>query len=367
MTWSSHIRAGIRSKPLSRQFAATLALVTLALAGATLADTPAPAEGHSEVLTFDQYTPLASNLGMADRLLTPLTAAQLRDRLATTGESLREQPVDLAHEQFRVYVPGMKPPAGYGVFVFVPPWQENDLPRGWETAFDAQGVIFVSATRSGNEESPLGRREPLALLAAYNVMQRFPVDRARVYIAGFSGGSRIALRLALGYPDLFRGAFLDAGSDPIGQPDLPLPARTLFEQFRTSSRLIYVTGTHDEFHMTQQSGSVGSMSHFCMVNVSTQPVAGLGHALAPASVVAAALGMLGSPVPPPSSRAERCWMRLTAEIDGELSEAETKVARGDAKAALRLLDRIDKRFGGLAAPRSLALAQMLKGASRPGA
>jgi pimeloyl-ACP methyl ester carboxylesterase len=273
--------------------------MTLASAGAAPA-VASPPEGHSEILTFDQYTPLASNLG-------------------------------------------------------------------WETAFDTQGVIFVSATRSGNEDSPLGRREPLAILAAYNVIQRFPVDRSRVYIAGFSGGSRIALRLALGYPDLFRGAFLDAGSDPIGEPDLPLPPRTLFEQFRVSSRLIYVTGTRDEFHMTQQSGSVGSMTHFCVVNVSTQPIAGLGHTPAPPSVVAAALRTLGRAVPPASSRAEQCWTRLTAEVDGELSEAEAKMDRGDAKAARRLLDRIDKRFSGLAAPRSVALAQKLKGALPPGA
>lgn len=304
---------------------------------------------------------------MADRLLSPLTAAQLRDRLTATGEALREQPIDLAHEQFRVYIPGTKPPAGYGVFVFIPPWQENVMPRGWETAFDTQGVIFVSATRSGNEESPLGRREPLAILAAYNVMQRFPVDRSRVYIAGFSGGSRVALRVALGYPDLFRGAFLDAGSDPIGEPDLPLPPRALFEQFRASSRLIYVTGTHDDFHMTQQSGSVGSMSHFCVANVSTQPVAGLGHALAPPSVLAAALAALSTPVPPPSSHAERCWTRLTAEVDGELTKAAAQIDRGDSKAARRLLERIDKQFSGLAAPRSVALAQKLKGTGPPGA
>ena len=365
MTWKFHIPAGTRSRRLNERISAAIVVVALAAAGATSA--APPPEARSEVLTFDQYTPLASNLVMAGRLLTPLTAEQLRDRLATTGQELRDQPIDLAHEQFRVYVPGMKPPAGYGVFVFVPPWQENDMPRGWETAFDKQGVIFVSAARSGNEESPLGRREPLAILAAYNVIQRFPVDRSRVYIAGFSGGSRIALRLALGYPDLFRGAFLDAGSDPIGEPDLPLPPRALFEQFRVSSRLIYVTGTRDAFHMTQQSGSVGSMSRFCVVNVSTQPVAGLGHALAPPSVVAAALGVLSSPVPPPSPRAEQCWTRLTAEVDGALSEAEAKMDRGDPKAARRRLDRIDKRFSGLAAPRSVALAQKLKGALPPGA
>jgi hypothetical protein len=333
---------------------------------------PAPGaaalEGHSEVLTFDQYTPLAGNRMMAERLLTPLTAAQLSGRLAAAGKGLRDQPVDLAQEQFRVYVPATRPPGGFGVFVFVPPWDENNLPQGWETAFDAQGVIFVSATRSGNQASPLGRREPLAILAAYNVMQRFPVEASRVYVGGFSGGSRIALRLALGYPDLFHGALLDAGSDPIGGSDLPLPPRALFEQFRVSSRLIYVTGTHDEYHLVQQGSSVGSLGHWCVVNVSTQPVSGLGHSLAPPSVVSAVLASLGAPVPAPSPQAEKCWARLTADVDGELAEAEGKLKRGDLGGARSRVERIDKRYSGLAAPRSVELEEKLKaGAARPGA
>ena len=325
-------------------------------------------EGHFEVVTFDQYTPLAGNRMMAERLLTPLTAAQLSDRLAAAGKGLRDQPVDLAQEQFRIYVPATKPPSGFGLFVFVPPWEENNLPQGWETAFDAQGVIFVSATRSGNKESPLGRREPLAILAAYNVMQRFPVQASRVYVGGFSGGSRIALRLALGYPDLFHGALLDAGSDPIGGSDLPLPPRAVFEQFRVSSRLIYVTGSQDDYHLVQQGSSVGSLGHWCMVNVSTQPVGGLGHSLAPPSAVSAALAALSAPVAAPTPQAEQCWARLTADVDGELAEAEGKMERGDLGGARSRLERIDRRYSGLAAPRSVELEQKLKGgAARPGA
>ena len=54
------------------------------------------------------------------------------------------------------------------------------------------------------------------VLAAYNVMKRYAVDPQRVFVSGFSGGARVAMRLALAYPDLFRGALMDAGSDPIG-------------------------------------------------------------------------------------------------------------------------------------------------------
>jgi predicted esterase len=351
-----------RLRLATRRFPRALLIVLLTARAAGIA----ALEGHSEVVTFDQYTPLAGNLMMAERLLTPLTAAQLRDRLAAAGKGLRDQPVDLSHEQFRIYVPAVQPPTGFGVFVFVPPWEENSLPQGWETAFDAQGMIFVSATRSGNQESPLGRREPLAILAAYNVMQRFHVEPSRVYVGGFSGGSRIALRLALGYPDLFHGAPLDAGSDPIGGSELPLPPRALFELFRASSRLIYVTGSQDEYHLVQQGGSVGSLGHWCVANVSTQPISGLGHDLMPPSVVSAALASLSVPVAAPTPKAEKCWARLTADVDGELSEAEGKMERGDLGGARSRLERIDKRYSGLAAPRSVEIAQKLKGGVRPG-
>ncbi len=86
------------------------------------------------------------------------------------------------------------------------------MPPSWKTVLDDKGVIFVSAAKSGNAENAIGRRMPLALLATHNIVQKFTVDTERVYVSGFSGGSRIALRLALGYPDLFKGAFLNAGS-----------------------------------------------------------------------------------------------------------------------------------------------------------
>jgi len=71
----------------------------------------------------------------------------------------------------------------------------------------------VTAANSGNDAPTIDRREPLALLAAHNTMKQYPVDPQQVYIGGFSGGARVALRLALAYPDVFHGALLNAGSD----------------------------------------------------------------------------------------------------------------------------------------------------------
>jgi len=102
---------------------------------------------------------------------------------------------------------------GYALLVFVPPWPDARVPWGGPPSWNNTVVIFVSAANSGNDASILDRREPLALLAAQNVMRRYPIDPERVYVGGFSGGSRVALRIALGYPDVFHGALLNAGSD----------------------------------------------------------------------------------------------------------------------------------------------------------
>ena len=154
------------------------------------------AEGAAPDATFTLTTPLSSNPEMARRLLTPLTAAELPKRLARAGKALAEQPVDPGHERFAVHVPPTEPPGGYGLLVFVAPWPEATVPSSWVGVLDRFGIIFVSAARSGNDQSVLGRREPLALLAAANVLTRYRIDPDRVYVGGLSGGSRVALRLA---------------------------------------------------------------------------------------------------------------------------------------------------------------------------
>jgi hypothetical protein len=188
-------------------------------------------------VVFTEYGVHSSNSELVRRSLSRLAAARLERELARSGGTMKGQPVNLAEERFVVYVPSQHPALGYGLMVFVPPWQDARLSQGWTAVLDRFGIIFVSAARSGNDENVLGRREPLALLAAHNIIRQYPVDPQRVYIAGFSGGSRVALRLVLGYPDLFRGAILNAGSDPIGNSEVPLPPRDLLRTFQNSAHL----------------------------------------------------------------------------------------------------------------------------------
>jgi pimeloyl-ACP methyl ester carboxylesterase len=352
-------RHSLRLAKYAVAFARFAAVLTVSLSVLTSIATAAEAEkvGLLQNVVFSEYSPLSSNFELARRSLTPLTAAELPQRLAQLGKSLSEQPINLADERFTLYVPEQAPPNGYGLLVFVPPWQDAHMPQEWTPVLDRYGVIFVSAAHSGNLETILGRREPLAVLAAQNVMRRYSVDAQRVYIAGFSGGSRVALRIALAYPDLFHGALLNSGSDPIGTKDAPLPPKDLFLQFQSSTRLVYVTGDEDTLNRALDAQSMRSMRQSCVFEVENQTVYRTGHNAAPAAALSEALQTLLKPASPDAARLAACRADLESQMSARLDRVANVLASGKRDEAQKILRDADARFGGLAAPRSTDLAQ----------
>jgi pimeloyl-ACP methyl ester carboxylesterase len=323
---------------------------------AVAADVPMATAGVQRDVVFSDYPPLSRSTELARRLMSPLNAMRVRRELAHSGKGLREQSIDLAHEKFAIYVPAHVPPHGYALLVFVPPWQEALVPSRWIATLERHGMIYVSAANSGNVADVLDRREPLALLAAQNIMRRYPIDPARVYIGGFSGGSRVALRVALGYPDLFRGALLDAGSDPIGNAQIPLPPAELLRQFQASTRLVYATGQHDDAGLDEDVRSRQSMQAWCVSHLDTVAMPWLAHALADPAALDRAVDVLGKPALPERDKLAACRTRIDKELTIQLQQVEGLLAGGRRDDARVLLDRIDARYGGLAAPRSIELA-----------
>jgi dienelactone hydrolase len=319
-------------------------------------ETVAGSTGLQNDVVFSDYSALSSSAELMHRFLSPLNAARAGKRLAHSAVALRDQPIDLAQARFTVFVPSHPPAEGYGLMVFVPPWENAMLPRGWAAILERRGVIFVSAANSGNEANILDRREPLALLAAHNIMQRFHVDPARIYVGGFSGGSRVALRLALGYPDVFRGAFLNAGSDPIGDAQSPLPPPELFSRFQEMTRIVFISGQNDAVNVEKDAASEQSLREWCVFDWYAERSPWMGHEVAGPAVLGRALDMLDKHAEPNPARLKNCRMRIDQELEKTIAQANDLLAAGNADAARRSLVKIDTRFGGLAAPRSLDLA-----------
>jgi pimeloyl-ACP methyl ester carboxylesterase len=321
-----------------------------------IADTDAEFTGlHSDVV-FSDYSSLSRSAELQHRLLSPLNADQVSRRLAHSAVVLRDQPIDLVQERFTVYVPPHSQAQGFGLLVFVPPWENAMLPRGWAGILDRRGVIFVSAANSGNSANVLDRREPLALLAAHNILQRFRVDPQRIYIGGFSGGSRIALRLALGFPDVFRGALLNAGSDPIGDAETPLPPAELFSRFQEMTRIVYISGQNDGVNVDKDAASTRSMLGWCVFDWYAERSPWVEHEVAGSTALDRALVMLDKHAKPNLARLSSCRSHINQELAKDIGQANDLLAAGNVDGTRRLLNKIDARYGGLAAPRSVDLA-----------
>jgi pimeloyl-ACP methyl ester carboxylesterase len=332
------------------------ALLLLLLACAQLPRVPG--SEHSD-LVFERYTPLSSNAELARRVLTPLTVRRGEEAMATNKTALREQPIDLAKEKFSIYVPGRTPPKeGYGLLVFVAPWEERGTPKTWRLALDLRDLIFVVAGASGNETRLYDRRMPLALLAYENVRARYHVDPKRTYVGGLSGGSRTAEALALAYPDVFRGALLNAGSNPIGnESEFRLPPAELFAQFQ-HTRLVYVTGEKDEEHINEDLTSRNSMRSWCVFNEEVMTVAKVGHEPLDAGSFGRALDLLDRPGSPGSideRKLAECNAGLQRDLAAKVAEADAAIARGDRDRARSLIYSLDGRYSGFAEKQVLEL------------
>ena len=317
----------------------------------------ASSELRTDVI-FSEYSALSGTAELVRRLSSPLSAIRINQEAERAGRTLRGQPIDLAKERYSIYVPDRphSPSGTYSLLVFIPPWPRAEVPRQWIPTLNRYNTILVTAANSGNEAPTTDRREPLALLAMHNTMAQYPVDKQRVYISGFSGGARVALRLALGYPDLFHGALLNAGSDPIGTTDVPLPPADLFRRFQESTRLVYLTGERDEENLIRDMNSRRSLHKWCVYDVVTQTESRTGHELADASAFSRSLeALLGQRHGDPG-KLEDCRARIDQELRTQLGQVENAFARGDSNGAKQLLSQIDARYGGLAAPRSVELA-----------
>jgi len=149
---------------------------------------------------------------------------------------------------------------------------------------------------------------------------------------------------------------LNAGSDPIGNDQAILPPRDLFEQFQQSTHVAFLTGEQDEVNIGKDSDSMASMRRHCVTGLGWHRVTGKGHEVADAAGLAWALRFLREDGAPAPAALAACRAGLDAKIAADLASA-AKALDADARspAARALLDRIDSRYGGLAAPASLDL------------
>lgn len=169
--------------------------------------------------------------GVEGELAKPYTPSPFRldertvcDRFNRGGRSPFADPLarDLCNERFVARRPAAHDPnRPAGLLVWISPTMDADLPDALFPAADKFDLVCISPGRAGNDRIAVDRFQ-LALDAVATASARWWIDPDQVYVAGMSGGGRIASMLWACFPDIFRGGVGVVGmnsSDLVGIGD----------------------------------------------------------------------------------------------------------------------------------------------------
>ena len=226
---------------------------------------------------------------------SPLSSIEVyRDRYNMSREGIvqsdpAEGRYDVAMESFEVFVPdSYDPDQPAGLLVWISPASSGGLarPANLEVLGD-ENMIWVGANNSGNDRWHW-YRTALALDAAHNMQKLYNIDPDRIYIAGYSGGGRVASSMGLFYPEVFRGGAYFFGSNYFREapvPDkpgalwragFPAPPKDNLPALKKDHRFVLITGEHD-FNRDQTKANFEMFSKDKFQNVSYIEIPGADH------------------------------------------------------------------------------------------
>jgi poly(3-hydroxybutyrate) depolymerase len=165
----------------------------------------------------------------ASVLAADLPAGQIVPEVVCAGDS---------SQSYALYVPRAYTAARAWpvIFAFDPGARGRVPVERYEAAAERYGFIVAGSNNSRNGS---GENSKAIVAMTGDVLSRFSVDERRIYLAGMSGGSRVALGVALGSPkDRVAGVIASSAGYPDGKTRKTLP----FPIFATA-------GTEDFNHL----------------------------------------------------------------------------------------------------------------------
>jgi dienelactone hydrolase len=136
------------------------------------------------------------------------------DQLKFRMSALEQPPIYyVKQESYSILVPkGYKKEVPHGLFIWISAGANASIPKEWEKVLADKKLIFIGALNSGNPRNVFDRMR-LAIDANHNLRSLYNVDGRRVYVSGFSGGSRVASMVSVCYADMFSGAVCFMGTN----------------------------------------------------------------------------------------------------------------------------------------------------------
>jgi predicted esterase len=255
-----------------------------------------PQAKGSFTAVFDQYSPLSDTNSITDRM-----RVHLKDGLD------KKHHYDIAQESFEVYVPdSCDSHTPFGLLVWISPHSSGSIERpAIKQLMDKHKLIWIGANNSGNDTSTYSRRIPLALDAAYNMQKLYNIDPNRVYVAGISGGGRVASITAFHHSDIYNGGIFINGANywqniPIPgknsswDASSPKPQPVNLQRAKIFGRYVLLTGDEDNNKLQMQTYyKIGFKK--CLNNLLYIEVPGMGHEMPPAEEFDKALEYVDKP------------------------------------------------------------------------
>jgi len=180
-----------------------------------------------------------------------------------------------------------------GILVYISPSDSGKIPRNWRSSIEAENLIWIAAKRSGNKRA-VARRIAYSILAAGIIDRRYTVDASRIYLAGFSGGAKVAGLVAVLYPKLFSGAIYIGGAELWEEEDAPIDFGVI-----QRNRYVFMAGT-DDFNRPLSRKVFSKYEDLGIKNIEFVLMTGKGHQLPDTRQLTRALQFLDGSQPPES-------------------------------------------------------------------
>lgn len=116
--------------------------------------------------------------------------------------------------QWQVYAPVLSGSSSIqqkSVLIYISPSSSGAPPKDWLPALDKHNVIFIGADGFGNKV-PVRQRALVAVMGIKMLKTKFDIGvNFKTYVAGFSGGGRVASFVIEAFPRTFEGAAYFSG------------------------------------------------------------------------------------------------------------------------------------------------------------
>lgn len=209
-------------------------------------------------------------------------------KIANPSPGFRYDP-NLTQQKFHICVPpgydGRKP---FGVLAFINAGDEAGLPPGWKGVLAQQRLLSIAPQNVGNARD-VSMRAGTTVVAIAKMMELYKVDPQRVYVAGFSGGAKVACVVAYHHPDLVRGVLPICGFiHPRLRPEFGPRDKELLQKARDEVGFALITGPKDPNHasMLDAFGKILEPEDY---RATVFDVPGMGHELPGAPTIRAAV------------------------------------------------------------------------------